>query len=697
MFFPSQALQACHAVVPLRANLHQTFYWTTIPKNRTSYHPSRGIKEDEISKIIQSDLIVAPNLIEAEKKLLAVDGLKRFQNQLKTQKEKDDFTAHMRRYMSIYLPDCPWEVNATNRYTIVTQEAAVTARRFIKRNETIKYLAGIQVVVTAEEEADMALRRKDFSLIISSRSKNTSLFMGPARFANHDCDANARLVTRSQAAIEIIACRDIEVGDEITVSYSESYFGEDNCDCLCHTCEQRAMNGWDQGDGASSVQKSAKESLLATDGYALRRRRRESTCDVSRASSVTPDIRPRVLKAKNQKGTNTRALMPGPTAPDSPPGMHSPLNDANKKRKREEFESKLATPPITPLEKRLNTGRFEVSPLPIGFARSCGSSDSDLGHSPLSSMMSTAEVAFTDISTPEAESPETRILSPKPIHLDQNISILKQEIEVDDVDMLQVPTVAIASDETEQISSNVRATIEIVPEIEQVRQTTAVAEAPCVDTSVTSIEVEVANLPRPQVLLGSELSTPSKSYDSAQESEPPTKEVSKPKRASKAVPKPARKQNVRRATPPAASQRQRVPGDYTLTPVLLAEPESAWVTCRNCSLSFVQHNAYYTKASCPRCERHSKLYGYEWPKTQPSGPRDNEERVLDHRLVHRFLAADDEARARGRQLSKAKEAAAKVNSLAAEPIANKLEEDQSAAMSGLRRSGRTRRPGIKAV
>ncbi len=62
--------------------------------------------------------------------------------------------------MSIYLPDCPWEVNTTNRYTIVTQEASITARRFIKRNEPIKYLSGIQVLITPEEEQEMALRKK---------------------------------------------------------------------------------------------------------------------------------------------------------------------------------------------------------------------------------------------------------------------------------------------------------------------------------------------------------------------------------------------------------------------------------------------------------------------------------------------------------------------------------------------------------
>ena len=96
--------------------------------------------------------------------------------------------------------------------------------------------------------------------------------------------------------------------------------------------------------------------------------------------------------------------------------------------------------------------------------------------------------------------------------------------------------------------------------------------------------------------------------------------------------------------------RVRKPGDYTLTNLLLSEPQTAWVRCTVCNSAFVQQNAYYTKSNCPRCERHSMLYGYVWPKTEPAGRGDDEERVLDHRTVHRFLDAEDEAKARGRQV-----------------------------------------------
>lgn len=62
----------------------------------------------------------------------------------------------------------------------------------------------------------------------------------------------------------------------------------------------------------------------------------------------------------------------------------------------------------------------------------------------------------------------------------------------------------------------------------------------------------------------------------------------------------------------------------------------------------MQKDSYYTRSSCPRCERHSKLYGYMWPKTDKEDSDDEEERVLDHRTVHRFIRPDEERSIRKR-------------------------------------------------
>lgn len=199
--------------------MDQVYFWATIRKNKSSYRSSRRFKEEDIASIIQKSVILEKNPEKAEFQLLELPGLRAFKDNLKTLKEKQDFTRHMQRYVKIYLPDCPWEVSTTNRYTVIAHEAAVTARAFIKRKQKIKYLSGIQVIMTKEELEVTQKNRRDFSIVFSSRKKASSLFLGPARFANHDCDANAKLSTCENAGMEIIAVRDIEIGEEITVTY----------------------------------------------------------------------------------------------------------------------------------------------------------------------------------------------------------------------------------------------------------------------------------------------------------------------------------------------------------------------------------------------------------------------------------------------------------------------------------------------
>ncbi|KAK0738788.1 hypothetical protein B0T18DRAFT_395016 [Schizothecium vesticola] len=667
------------------ALVDHTFYWTTIPKNRTSYHPSRNIREADITKILQTHLIASPDISVAEEKLLATDGLKRYVNSLKTPKEKDDFKSHLRRYMSIYLSDCPFEVNATNRYTIVTAEASITARRFIKRNEPIKYLSGIQVVISPEEEADMASRKKDFSLVVSSRSKSTSLFMGPARFANHDCDANARLVTRGQAGIEIISCRDIEVGEEITVTYGENYFGDDNCECLCQSCETNQVNGWSNVD-APSVTISIEESAGSARGYSLRRRRRDDSTagPASRTPSVTPDIRPRILKSqRSHRNLGERASTIDSTHIDQ---SESPSLATNRKRGL----ATLDTPPITPHKKQktahhpdaiflhFGTSSSSVTPEP----RLCGSSESDVGSGTL-----------TEATSPEVETPGALILSPEPTPIKSPASRedgqgMKSQ-EVDDADVPQ--NTAASSDE-----ATVLPTIETLQDFD-----TATSEFQPATSSAgsdlkrrsqllrTTSGQDVAADAFEATDMSAAHATPIRVNAQHQTLPPVTPDGN-------SLPKAKEGKPTTRAPSPVAMQRQRVPGDYTLTPLLLSEPETAWIHCTNCTTAFVQRNSYYTKANCPRCERHSMLYGYIWPKTEPAGPRDKEERITDHRLIHRFLPSEDEAKVRGRKHWKERLGGARDSSAAEEGRGRggRAAENESSD-SGIRRSGRARRSTAK--
>ncbi|KAH8673407.1 hypothetical protein BX600DRAFT_508676 [Xylariales sp. PMI_506] len=651
------------------ALVDHAFYWTTIPKNRTSYHPSRGVKEEDITKIIQNHLVMDPNMDVAEEKLLATTGLRKFHSALKTEKEKDDFRRHLRRYMQIYLPDCPFEVSSTNRYTIVTHEAAVTARRFIKRGESIKYLSGIQVLITAKEEDEMTKRKKDFSIVVSSRSKSASLFMGPARFANHDCDANARLVITSQSTIEIFANRNIDVGEEVTVTYGDNYFGEDNCECLCHTCENNLANGWAQPEGKEGevlVQRSIEDT--SEEGYSLRRRRRDdSAARSSRTPSVAPDMRPRISKSRSKtlKMDSNRVSMTGSPGPEIL---------LRQKRKRE-FDA-LSSPPITPAKRQM-LGHFDDTPIPTPDAISRrsveGESNSDAGAS--ASESGSRDTAYTDITTPEEEVCEPQLLS-SPNLTPMKSTKLEFKTEFSDNASLSqlapapepetphkalptietapatgIPAVVVPNSSDLDIVAPESLDLIVIPP--PLTPASKVAEqAP--PTPATAESERDDETPR----RGRWPHSPSKMQEACQPSTlgeaadvdlpPAVKATSSRRKSMKAITNDLENEaeDDESETP---KTRTRRPGDYTLTPLLLSEPETAWIHCRVCGDAFVQHDAYFTRSSCPRCERHSKLYGYQWPKTMKEGKHDKEERILDHREIHRFLNTTDEMKIRGRK------------------------------------------------
>ena len=270
----------------------QAYYKAKIRKNRTKHFPIRGIKDEEIPKILLHKVIVGKDVQAAEKALLALPGLKRYKKSLRTKAEQEHFLAHLRKYIAMYQTDCAWEVSTTNRYTITTYEAAVMARRRIRQGDSIKYLIGTLVPLTTEESADLDMTNRNFSIVVSGRKKNSSIFLGPARFANHDCEANGRLVPRAETGMDVVAMKNIEVGDEITVSYGDDYFGPGNVDCLCHTCEQLERNGWTSKaamlDTPSRPSTPVLEPAAALQLHGLKRKR---SSNVSPSSSAPPSMK----------------------------------------------------------------------------------------------------------------------------------------------------------------------------------------------------------------------------------------------------------------------------------------------------------------------------------------------------------------------------------------------------------------------
>ncbi|KAI8925568.1 hypothetical protein BC831DRAFT_401068 [Entophlyctis helioformis] len=146
--------------------------------------------------------------------------------------------SHARRYLSIYMPKAGFEIDRTNRYKNSRKaEARIVATKSWMPGDEIRLCSGVFAELSPEEENSLAQR--DFSVMFSTKRHCMGLFLGPARFVNHDCVSNCKFIPHGGSnGICFKVIRHIEVGDEITCYYGDNYFGDNNCECLCESCEK---------------------------------------------------------------------------------------------------------------------------------------------------------------------------------------------------------------------------------------------------------------------------------------------------------------------------------------------------------------------------------------------------------------------------------------------------------------------------
>ncbi len=93
----------------------------------------------------------------------------------------------------IYLPNAGFEINRTYRYSCSEKaEAKLVATQDWNPGDQIKACTGVIAELTREDE--LALKNRDFSVMYSTKKKCMCLFLGPARFVNHDCQANTKVI-----------------------------------------------------------------------------------------------------------------------------------------------------------------------------------------------------------------------------------------------------------------------------------------------------------------------------------------------------------------------------------------------------------------------------------------------------------------------------------------------------------------------
>lgn len=665
----------------------------------------------------------------------------------------------MRKYINIYLPECPFEVATTNRYTIATAEACIKARKPIKVGESIKYLSGIQVEMSEREEKELS-SRTDFSIVLSSRRKRPSLFLGPARFANHDCDSNARLNTTGAHGIHIVARRNIAVGEEITVTYGEDYFGINNCECLCATCEDKQRNGWDplgpilpdssdedseeEDEPSPKAKKAGRSQTDSRSSPVLGKRKRgvedtDSSRRVSSKLTSSMNTRDQAVAGADElsdievSGSRNTGKLTARTARSqgSPvlDRIYSMLMSVGTRRMKE-MEARGLISPGTTLKRQ--NGRLVAIPGDLSFvskqdaiddkaavahsessrrstpaateskARSRDGGDAELQQTPISKLSQVKKETnsatannvenveqweddvyrFPESPTPpqslkgainelavqeedeEADPVEDTVPSPQlQAPLEQIVPKRgrgrppKKNIQGRGRPPLKNPRVEDQSSASTATSSSGSPPHDSSSEASQTSSLTSMESfaAGNIASSICQMLTEQSGKPEKQAKcttiseagVGVEVAASLNDDESSTQNPERRRSRRNGTFADSSTSAPLESIEKQTSTPSDEDTETkrgppRSPGDYHLCKTLLVTPNHRWVECRNCDEFFLQDDAYLTRIACPRCERHSKLYGYHWPKTDREGKFDRSERVLDHRTIHRFIEPEEE-------------------------------------------------------
>jgi histone-lysine N-methyltransferase SUV420H len=213
-----------------KMDLPQVMFHGITRKTSVSYCPPPTVDKKAIAMLLQEK--ESFNIEHAQRKILQMSCLKSIS-------QSEWFHRQLQSYIQIYHPDCPFRIAESKHLSGLEPEAGVFAKHSFQRGQTIEFLSGVCVSLTKKEELEIERSEKDFSLLQSSQFRAVAMFLGPARFVNHDCKANSEIVRAEKSRAHIVALKKIDEGEEITVFYGEHYFGENNYECLCRSCTTR--------------------------------------------------------------------------------------------------------------------------------------------------------------------------------------------------------------------------------------------------------------------------------------------------------------------------------------------------------------------------------------------------------------------------------------------------------------------------
>ncbi|KAI9311082.1 hypothetical protein BX666DRAFT_1104886 [Dichotomocladium elegans] len=208
-------------------------WFSTIKMSK--YHRRPNIQSDRLADIVYRRVICANDLSGAISEIFRIPSVIEFRAKL-TEAEEIEFNSHMKRYLCMYLPTAGYEISDTDRYGGV--EARVIATKDWRAGDEIRHCTGVITCLDPEQDRMLKAQNRDFSVMWSTRKNTSCLFLGPARFLNHDCESNTKFMPFGENGISFKVIRNIACGEEITTFYGEHYFGENNSECLCVSCEK---------------------------------------------------------------------------------------------------------------------------------------------------------------------------------------------------------------------------------------------------------------------------------------------------------------------------------------------------------------------------------------------------------------------------------------------------------------------------
>ncbi|KAI0980433.1 hypothetical protein GJ496_007161 [Pomphorhynchus laevis] len=213
-------------------------------------------------------------------RLLSCD---RLVNKLRWNRSRiDEFRDHIYKFLHLHNPKSGVMIVPCLRYSSEKAGGRIVATNYWPKDSRLIYLLGTISKMSKREESELLIPgQNDFSVMFSTRRKCSQLWLGPAAYINHDCSANCMFVSNGPNSACVQALKEIFPGDEITCFYGENFFGEENENCECETCE-RLQNGAflkhrSQSENTITSSECAQDSNSALRSYPLRSRRAAHT------------------------------------------------------------------------------------------------------------------------------------------------------------------------------------------------------------------------------------------------------------------------------------------------------------------------------------------------------------------------------------------------------------------------------------